>query len=304
MVTPPHNAGPEGAGEPDSGQPNAGQPNPGPAKSGQRNTGAENARLEQIKRSWQQKRQITDRLADVQTKIGIYSGKGGVGKTTVSVNLAVTLAKEGNKVGLLDVDIDCPNVTKVLGISDKPDYEDGQIIPAEKWGVKVVSMAFFQEKEEEAIIWRGPMIHNAINQFLQITQWGELDYLLVDLPPGTSDSPLTVMQTLPMDGFVVVSTPQELANIDAKRCINMIRKLNLNVLGVVENYAGEIFGEGAGKDLAKEVDAPFLGTMALRGSYRDSSKPTALADAEVGEEYATVADNMRKSLREFGRSAA
>ena len=122
MVTPPHNAGPEGAGEPDSGQPNAGQPNPGPAKSGQRNTGAENARLEQIKRSWQQKRQITDRLADVQTKIGIYSGKGGVGKTTVSVNLAVTLAKEGNKVGLLDVDIDCPNVTKVLGIADKRDY--------------------------------------------------------------------------------------------------------------------------------------------------------------------------------------
>lgn len=267
-------------------------------------TGPENARLEQIKRSWQQKRQITDRLADVQTKIGIYSGKGGVGKTTVSVNLAVTLAKEGKKVGLLDVDIDCPNVTKVLGISDKPDYVDGQIIPAEKWGVKVVSMAFFQEKEEEAIIWRGPMIHNAINQFLQVTQWGELDYLLVDLPPGTSDSPLTVMQTLPMDGFVVVSTPQELANIDAKRCINMIRKLNLNVLGVVENYAGEIFGEGAGKDLAEDVDAPFLGSMALRASYRDSSKPTALADPDVGEEYITLADGMRKSLKEFGRAAA
>ena len=267
-------------------------------------TGPENARLEQIKRSWQQKRQITDRLADVQTKIGIYSGKGGVGKTTVAVNLAVTLAKQGSKVGLLDVDIDCPNVTKVLGISDKPDYVDGQIIPAEKWGVKVVSMAFFQEKEEEAIIWRGPMIHNAINQFLQVTQWGELDYLLVDLPPGTSDSPLTVMQTLPMDGFVVVSTPQELANIDAKRCINMIRKLNLNVLGVVENYSGEIFGEGGGKNLASEVDTPFLGSMALRGSYRDSSKPTALADPDVGEEYANIAEFMRKSLKEFGRAAA
>jgi ATP-binding protein involved in chromosome partitioning len=267
-------------------------------------TGPENARLEQIKRTWQQKRQITDRLAEVRTKIGVYSGKGGVGKTTVSVNLAVTLAQQGNKVGLLDVDIDCPNVTKVLGISDKPDYVDGQIIPSEKWGVKVVSMAFFQEKEEEAIIWRGPMIHNAINQFLQVTQWGELDYLLVDLPPGTSDSPLTVMQTLPMDGFVVVSTPQELANIDAKRCINMIRKLNLNVLGVVENYSGEIFGEGAGKQLAQEVDAPFLGALALRGSYRDSSKPTALADPEVGEEYAHLANGMRKSLEEFGRTAA
>ena len=227
-----------------------------------------------------------------------------MGKTTVSVNLAVTLAKEGNSVGLLDVDIDCPNVTKVLGITDKPDYVDGQIIPAEKWGVKVVSMAFFQEKEEEAIIWRGPMIHNAINQFLQVTQWGDLDYLLVDLPPGTSDSPLTVMQTLPMDGFVVVSTPQELANMDAKRCINMIRKLNLNVLGVVENYAGEIFGEGGSKKLAQEIDAPFLGSMALRASYRDSSKPTALTDPDVGKEYTNLANSMRKSLKEFGRVAA
>ena len=260
--------------------------------------------MEQIKRSWQQKRQITDRLAGVQTKIGIYSGKGGVGKTTVSVNLAVTLAKEGNKVGLLDVDIDCPNVTKVLGISDKPDYEDGQIIPAEKWGVKVVSMAFFQEKEEEAIIWRGPMIHNAINQFLQITQWGELDYLLVDLPPGTSDSPLTVMQTLPMDGFVVVSTPQQLANIDARRCINMIRKLNLNVLGIVENYTGDVFGQGGGEKLAAEVDTPFLGTLALRASYQDTTKPTSLMDDSVGEEYAQLVKGVKNSLQELGREAA
>ena len=267
-------------------------------------TPQENARLEQIKKTWQQKRQITDRLAKVQTKIGVYSGKGGVGKTTVAVNLAVTLAQTGSRVGLLDVDIDCPNVTKVLGIAEKPDYVDGQIIPAEKWGVKVVSMGFFQEKEEEAIIWRGPMIHNAINQFLQSTDWGELDYLLVDLPPGTSDSPLTVMQTLPMDGFVVVSTPQELATIDAKRCINMIRKLNLNVLGIVENYTGEIFGEGAGRKLAEDIDAPFLGGMALRSSYRDTSSPTALADSEVGEEYAKLADGVKKSLQELGRVAA
>ena len=137
-----------------------------------------------------------------------------------------------------------------MGITDKPEYIDGQIIPSEKWGVKVVSMAFFQENQEEAISWRGPMIHNAINQFLQSTDWGDLDYLVVDLPPGTSDSPLTVMQTLPMDGFVVVSTPQHLASLAAKRCINMIRKLNLNVLGVVENYTGEIFGDGGGKNLA------------------------------------------------------
>ena len=266
-------------------------------------TPQENARLEQIKRSWEQKRQITDRLSKIKTKIGVYSGKGGVGKTTVAVNLAVTLASQGTKVGLLDVDIDCPNVAKVMGITDKPDYVDNQIIPSEKWGVKVVSMAFFQENPDEAIIWRGPMIHNAISQFLQSTDWDELDYLLVDLPPGTSDSPLTVMQNLPMDGFVVVSTPQDLANLDAKRCINMIRKLNLNVLGVVENYTGEIFGEGGGKDLAKEVEAPFLGGLALRSAYRDTSKPTTLLNKSVEEEFVSVATAMKQSLKEFGSEA-
>jgi ATP-binding protein involved in chromosome partitioning len=267
-------------------------------------TPQENARLEQIKRSWQQRRQITDRLGKIKTKIGVYSGKGGVGKTTVAVNLAVTLASQGSKVGLLDVDIDCPNVAKVMGITDKPDYVENQIIPSEKWGVKVVSMAFFQENPDEAIIWRGPMIHNAISQFLQSTDWDELDYLVVDLPPGTSDSPLTVMQNLPMDGFVVVSTPQDLANLDAKRCINMIRKLNLNVLGVVENYTGEIFGEGGGKNLAKDVDAPFLGDLALRSIYRDSSKPTTLLDKSVEKEFTSVANAMKKSLKEFGSEAA
>jgi ATP-binding protein involved in chromosome partitioning len=266
-------------------------------------TPQDNARLEQIKRSWQQKREITDRLSKIKTKIGVYSGKGGVGKTTVAVNLAVTLAQEGSRVGLLDVDIDCPNVTKVLGIDEKPDYVDGQIHPSEKWGVRVVSMAFFQENEEEAIIWRGPMIHNAINQFLQNTDWDELDYLVVDLPPGTSDSPLTVMQSLPMDGFVVVSTPQDLAVLDAKRCINMIRKLNLNVLGVVENYSGEIFGEGAGRELAEEIHAPFLGNLALRATYRDSSSPTVLLDPLVGEEYEQIVRAVKSSLKEFGREA-
>ncbi|MBC8280788.1 MAG: P-loop NTPase [Chloroflexi bacterium] len=165
-------------------------------------------------------------------------------------------------------------------------------------------MAFFQENPDEAIIWRGPMIHNAISQFLQQTDWDDLDYLVVDLPPGTSDSPLTVMQTLPMDGFVVVSTPQDLANLDAKRCINMIRKLNLNVLGVVENYTGDMFGEGGGKNLAKEVEAPFLGDIALRSIYRDSSKPTILLDKSVEEEFVSVANEMKKSLKEFGSEAA
>jgi ATP-binding protein involved in chromosome partitioning len=262
----------------------------------------QNARLEQLKQQWQQRKQITERLSDVKHKIGVYSGKGGVGKTTVSVNLAVSLATAGAKVGILDVDIDCPNVTKVLAVEQKPDYENGVIIPSEQWGVKVISMSLFQENEEEAIIWRGPMIHNAINQFIQNTQWGTLDYLIVDMPPGTSDSPLTVMQTLPMDGFVVVSTPQQLANLDAKRCINMIRKLNLNVLGVVENYCGDIFGRGQAKLLSEEVTAPFLGSLELRPSYQDTSKPTCLLDPEVASEYTVLCENLKNSLTEHGRS--
>ena len=165
-------------------------------------------------------------------------------------------------MGLLDVDIDCPNVTKVLGITEPPSQVNGKLVPSERFGVKVVSMGFFQQKEDEAIIWRGPMVHNAINQFLQLTQWGQLDYLVVDLPPGTSDSPLTVMQTLPLDGFVMITTPQALAQLDAKRSINMVRKLNVKVLGVVENYTGEIFGEGAGLALAQDLEVPFLGSMA------------------------------------------
>jgi ATP-binding protein involved in chromosome partitioning len=264
-------------------------------------TPQEQSRLEAIRRTWQQKRQITQRLGRIKTKVAVYSGKGGVGKTTIAVNLAAALAHEGNRVGLLDVDIDCPNVTKVIGIEDKPEYENGEIIPAERFGVKVVSMAFFQENEEEAIIWRGPMIHNAINQFLQITDWGDLDYMVVDLPPGTSDAPLTVMQTLPLDGFVVVTTPQQVANLDAKRCINMIKKLKVDVLGVVENYRGEMFGQGGGEELASEMDLPFLGPIALRPDYRDISQPTVLSNPQVMEEYNAIIKNIRSSLKAAGK---
>ena len=183
------------------------------------------AKIEQMKRQFEQKRAISDSLSGIAHQIGVYSGKGGVGKTSVAVNLAVTLAQDGDKVGLLDVDIDCPNVVRAMKISDIPVVsDDNKMIPPERFGVHVMSMAFFQKDEEEATIWRGPMIHNAINQMLQNTDWGGLDYLIVDLPPGTSDSPLTVMQTLNLDGFVVVTTPQELAKIDAKRSVNMIKK--------------------------------------------------------------------------------
>ena len=266
-------------------------------------TPQEQAKLDAIKRQWQQRRAITQNLSQIKNKVGVYSGKGGVGKTTVAVNLATSLAQQGHSVGLLDVDIDCPNSTKVLGITEPPAHIDGKLIPSERFGVKVVSMGFFQQNEDEAIIWRGPMIHNVINQFLQLTEWGSLEYLIVDLPPGTSDSPLTVMQTLPMDGFVMVTTPQPLAILDAKRSINMVRKLKIAVLGVVENFTGEIFGSGGGEFLAKELETPFLGSMALRSDYRDDSKPTVLNSDEVRKEYQNLMANLETRLISLRQSS-
>ena len=257
----------------------------------------EQARLDSIKRTWQQKREITDKLSHIKKKIGVYSGKGGVGKTTVAVNLAVALAQKGYKVGLMDTDIDCPNANNVLGNSDRPEFVEGTIIPPEAHGVKILSMTFFQENPEEATIWRGPMIHNAINQFLQTTAWGDLDCLVVDLPPGTSDAPLTVMQVLEMDGFVVVTSSQELSKLDAKRSINMIRKMNVKILGVVENFSGDIFGTGAGEEVAADMDLAFLGRLAMRADYRDTSRPTVLTSKDVAAEYDAIVEALVPSLK-------
>ena len=263
------------------------------------------AKIEQMKKTWEQKRAIADSLSRIKCKIGVYSGKGGVGKTTVAVNLAVTLAQDGAKVGIFDVDIDCPNVVRAMKVHEPPMVgEDNRLVPSERFGVQVMSMGFFQKKEEEAIIWRGPMVHNAINQLLQTTEWGELDYLLIDLPPGTSDSPLTVMQALTLDGFIVVTTPQELARIDALRSINMIRTLKVNVLGVVENFSGEIFGSGAGEELAKEMDLPFLGRLELRSDYRDTSKPTVLNSPVVLDEYRHIGEQAKLALEKVAAGAA
>ena len=267
-------------------------------------TPQEKARLESIKRTWQQRREITDRLGRIKVKLGVYSGKGGVGKTTVAVNLAVSLAKQGHAVGLLDADIDCPNAARAIGVTEPPEMEDNQFIPPEVHGVKVMSMGFFQENEEEAIIWRGPMIHNAINQFLQNTDWGDLDYLVVDLPPGTSDAPLTIMQVLQLDGFLVVTTPQSLAKLDAKRSINMIKKMNVNVLGVVENLSGGVFGSGAGEELAKETGLPFLGRLELLSDYRDSKLPTVLESERVRDEYLRLVEAMGPRMAEAMEQAA
>ena len=255
------------------------------------------AKIEQMKRQFEEKRKISDNLSGIKKIIGVYSGKGGVGKTTVAVNLAVTLAQTGSKVGLMDVDIDCPNVLRVLNVSGLPEQDDDQkMIPPNRWNVSVMSMGFFQKNEEEAIIWRGPMIHNAINQLLQATKWGDLDYLFIDLPPGTSDSPLTVMQTLTVDGFLIVTTPQDLAKIDAKRSINMIRTMKVDLLGVVENFSGSIFGSGGGESLAHEMKVPFLGSLGLREEYLDLSKPAVLSNEAVFKEYEILVDNLKSSV--------
>ena len=263
------------------------------------------ARIEAMKRQFEQRRAIANALSQIKYKVGVYSGKGGVGKTTVAVNLAVTIAQQGLAVGILDVDIDCPNVVRAMKVYEPPEVsEDKRMVPAERFDVKVMSMGFFQQKEEEAIIWRGPMVHNAINQLLQSTDWGELDYLIIDLPPGTSDAPLTVMQTLDMDGFIVVTTPQELAKIDAMRSINMIRTLKVNVLGVVENFSGEIFGSGAGEELAEELDLRFLGRVELRGEYRDTSRPTVLSSRDVLREFEHIADEAKAALEEASQPSS
>jgi ATP-binding protein involved in chromosome partitioning len=267
-------------------------------------TPQERARLDSLKRVWEQRRRISQRLARIKTRLAVYSGKGGVGKTTIAINLAVLLAQQGHRVGILDADIDCPNVTRALNITERPIFKDGQLIPPERFGVKAISMAFFQEKEEEAIIWRGPMIHSAINELLQLTDWGDLDYLVVDLPPGTSDAPLTVMQVLPLHGFVVVTTPQLLAKLDAKRSINMIRKLGVKVLGVVENYTGDVFGSGAGEELARELGVPFLGSLALRPDYRDTSTPTVLTSPEVRAEYERILEGIKASLHALNKQTS
>ncbi len=260
-------------------------------------TPQEEARLEQVRQNFKKRRAIGENLAKIKRRIGIYSGKGGVGKTTVATNLAVLFAKKGLKVALFDCDIDCPNAIRVLNITLGPQKgEQGQFIPPTAHGVKVMSMGFFQSNEEEAIIWRGPMIHNAINQFLELTVWGDTDLMLIDLPPGTSDAPLTVMQTVNADGFVVVTTPQSLATLDAKRSANMIRKLNLNVIGIVENMSGEFFGQGAGEELAEDLNIPFLGRLTMRKDYREAKQPPVLSHPEVAAEYERLADALHHKI--------
>ena len=243
-------------------------------------------------------------LPSVKNIIAVASGKGGVGKSTTAVNLALALAAEGAAVGLLDADIYGPSLPMMMGIGGRPDSADGKTMePMENYGVQVMSIGFLVN-QDEAMIWRGPMATQALEQLLRQTNWTDLDYLIVDLPPGTGDIQLTLSQRVPMTGAVIVTTPQDIALLDARKGINMFEKVGVPILGIVENmavhvcskcgHAEHIFGEGGGKRMADEYKMDYLGALPLDIDIRlqaDSGKPTVVADpdGDVAAIYKAVA---------------
>jgi len=222
-------------------------------------------------------------LPNVKNTIAVASGKGGVGKSTVAVNLAIALAMDGAKVGLIDADIYGPSIPMMIGINEQPKiYQDtatAKMIPLENYGIKVMSIGFLIE-ENAPIIWRGPMASGAIKQFMSDVNWEKLDYLIFDLPPGTGDIQLTLVQTIPLTGAVVVTTPQEVSLIDVRKAISMFQRVNVPILGIVENMSYfiapdtgkkyDIFGTGGGEKLTKELSVPLLGAIPINQSIRES----------------------------------
>ena len=238
---------------------------------------------------------VQARMASVRHVIAVMSGKGGVGKSTVAVNLAVALARQGHAVGLVDTDIYGPSVPTMFGIENqKPRINDKRkILPLQKHGVKLLSMGFMVDPAE-AVIWRGPMVSSAVRQFLADTEWGTLDYLILDLPPGTGDIQLTIVQTVALTGAIIVSTPQKVALADARKGVSMFNNVNVPVLGIVENMAYftppdlpdrkyYLFGEGGARHLADEIGVPFLGEIPLEQVLRetgDAGTPVVVAHPE------------------------
>ncbi|RPI22872.1 MAG: iron-sulfur cluster carrier protein ApbC [Acidobacteria bacterium] len=229
-------------------------------------------------------------IEGVSNIVAITSGKGGVGKTTVAVNLACALRAKGARVGLLDCDIYGPNVPIMLGVNRQPTGDNRRIEPIEAHGMKVMSMGFLAQ-DDTPLIWRGPMLHGVIQQFLYQVAWGELDYLVVDLPPGTGDAQLTIMQSVPLSGGVVVTTPQDVALADARRGVMMFRQVKVEVLGIIENMSyficphcherTDIFSHGGGERTSERYDVPFLGSIPLVTELRiagDAGKPVVFAD--------------------------
>ena len=233
-------------------------------------------------------------MATVKNIIGVASGKGGVGKSTVSLNLALALAQTGAKVGLLDADIYGPSIPLMLGMKDGyMEVEENKLQPAESNGLKVVSFGFFAEQSHQAAIYRGPIISGILKQFLVDTNWSDLDYLIVDLPPGTGDIPLTLAQTIPITGILVVTTPQDVASNVAVKAIGMFEKLNVPIIGVVENMSHficskcdekhYIFGEGGARKISEQFNMPFLGEIPLNSgimSGSDLGKPIMITNPE------------------------
>jgi ATP-binding protein involved in chromosome partitioning len=241
----------------------------------------------------------------IRNAIAVGSGKGGVGKTTVAVNLAVALARAGARVGLLDADIYGPNVPTMMGVDRLPQPQGGKMVPAEAFGVKLVSIAFLV-KPGQPLIWRGPMLHTAIRQFIADVEWGELDYLVVDLPPGTGDAPLSLSQAMPLSGAVIVTMPQQVSLDDASRALEMFRTMKVPILGVVENMSvlrlpsGEtldLFGSGGGERLAQSAQVPFLGSIPIDAKVREGSDggmPVVISapESEVGRALTAVAERV------------
>jgi ATP-binding protein involved in chromosome partitioning len=254
---------------------------------------------------------------DIKSAIAVASGKGGVGKSTVAVNLAVSLAQTGAKVGLLDADIYGPNVPTMMGVAEMPTQSEEGLIPAQAHGVKVMSIGFMVP-QKQPLIWRGPMLHSAIRQFVQDVLWGELDYLIIDLPPGTGDAQLSLAQNLALTGGIIVTLPQKVSREDAVRGLEMFRSMEVPILGVIENMSylelpdGEVmdvFGQGGGEELAQESDVPFLGAIPMDPTVReggDQGKPIVLTNPEssVGMSFKAILDRLSAELGAQATSAA
>ena len=245
-------------------------------------------------------------LKNVRNVIAVASGKGGVGKSTVSANLALALSAEGAKAGVLDADIYGPSQPRMLGVGGRPESKDGKSLePMNSYHVQVMSIGFLIE-EDTPMIWRGPMVTQALEQLLQDTQWRDLDYLIIDLPPGTGDIQLTLAQKVPVSGAVIVTTPQDIALLDARKALKMFEKVEIPVLGIIENmsthicsncgHEEHIFGEGGGKRMSAEYGVEHLGDIPLDGRIRsdaDGGRPTVVADPDgsLAQAYRTIARN-------------
>jgi ATP-binding protein involved in chromosome partitioning len=258
-------------------------------------------------------------LPGIKNVIAVASGKGGVGKSTVAVNLALALSGDGAKVGMLDADIYGPSQPRMLGLSGRPSSKDGKHIePMEAFGVKCMSIGFLIDAEQP-MVWRGPMVTQALVQLIRDTLWGELDYLIVDMPPGTGDIALTLSQQVPVSGAVIVTTPQEIALLDARKGLKMFQKVEVNILGVVENmsthvcsncgHEEHIFGQGGGERMAAEYQVPFLGSLPLELSIReqtDAGRPTVVAEPQgtIAGRYREIARRATAQLAMAGKEYA